>query len=196
MIACILLAADPSEHFGSSSKALAEISGNTVIQGMVDTLIQSSCEKIIVVLGAHAHQVISSIVIQDRISVVYNKDYFLGRTSSMQAGWREVEDVYKGVLFLPVDYPLVKASTIDKLIEHFRQKNQEPDVLVAAYQNKRGYPQVFHQRLKSKALALPTDEALNSLFALYPPETIEINDPGIVKSFDTPQELKDILGKK
>ena len=189
MITCILLSAGLSERFGSP-KALARIAGNSAIWQLQNTLLQSRCDEIIVVLGAHADQIQPSIFIHSRIRVVYNKHYFFGQTSSVQAGWREANNSSMGVMFLPVDCPLIKSSSIDLIIDHFER--HDPDILVPSFQNKKGHPPIFHQRLKSKILNLPMDAGLNSLFALYPPQIIDINDPGIIKSFNTPQEFKEI----
>jgi len=189
MNTCILLSAGLSERFGSP-KALANISGIPVIQHLQNTLLQSSCDKIVVVLGAHAPEIQPLIFIHSRIHVVYNKDYYFGQTSSVQAGWRQADNASEGVMFLPVDCPLVKASTIDAVIDHFKKNN--PDILIPTYQNKKGHPPIFHQRLKSKVLGLPQDLGLNSLFADHPPQTIEIDDSGIIKSFNTPEEFKKI----
>jgi len=189
MITCILLSAGLSERFGSP-KALAHISDFTIIQHVQKTLLQSSCDEIIVVLGAHAHEIQPSIFIHNRIRVVYNKDYNFGQTSSLQAGWREVNNSSTGIMFLPVDCPLVQASSISMIVDHFKEHN--PDILIPTFQNKKGHPPIFHQRLKSKILGLPLDKGLNSLFADYPPQTIDINDSGIVKSFNTPEELERI----
>jgi len=190
MVTCILLSAGLSERFGSP-KALAYISGKTVIQHVQNTLLQSSCDNIIVVLGAHATEIQPSIFIHSRISVVYNKDYYFGQTSSVQAGWREADNASEGIMFLPVDCPLVQASTVDTIIDYF--KKHDPDILIPSYQGKKGHPPIFHQRLKSKVLNLPTDLGLNSLFAEHPPQTIEIDDSGIIKSFNTPEEFKKII---
>jgi len=193
MVTCILLSAGLNERFGSP-KALASISGNNVIQLVQNTLLQSACDEIIVVLGAHASQIQPSIFKHSRIHVVYNKDYFFGQTSSVQAGWREAEDSSSGVMILPVDCPLVQASSIDEIIRHFNKYG--PDILIPTYQNKKGHPPVFHQCLKSKALNLPMDLGLNSLFDQHPPHTIEINDSGIIKSFNTPEEFEKITSKQ
>lgn len=189
MITCILLSAGLSERFGSP-KALAYISDSTVIEHVQNTLLQSSCDEIIVILGAHSRQIQPSIFIHSRIRVVYNKNYYFGQTSSVQAGWREADHSSEGVMFLPVDCPLVQASSIDKIIHHF--KEHDSDILIPSYQNKKGHPPIFHQRLKSKVLKLSKDQGLNSLFADHPPQTIEIDDSGIIKSFNTPQELEAI----
>jgi molybdenum cofactor cytidylyltransferase len=155
-----------------------------------NTLLQSSCDEIIVVLGAHLKEIQPSIFIHSRIRVVYNKSYYFGQTSSVQAGWREANHSSTGVMFLPVDCPLVQSSSVNKIIEHF--KENDPDILIPTYQNKKGHPPIFHQRLKSRILNLPMDQGINSLFSEHPPQTIEINDPGIIKSFNTPQEFEEI----
>lgn len=189
MITCVLLSAGLSERFGSP-KALARLRDTTVIGHVQSTLLQSSCDKIVVVLGAYARQIQPSIFIHSRIRVVYNNQYNFGQTSSVQAGWIEADKATTGILFLPVDCPLVQPSSIDLIIEHF--KNEAPDILIPAYRNKKGHPPIFNQCLKSKALDIPMNLGLNSLFAGHPPQTIEIDDPGIVKSFNTPEEFDPI----
>jgi molybdenum cofactor cytidylyltransferase len=189
MITCILLSAGLSERFGSP-KALANIAGKPVIQHVQHTLLQSSCDEIVVVLGAHADKIEPSIFIHSRIRVVYNKDYYFGQTSSVQTGWHEANDSSEGIMFLPVDCPLVEASSINAVIDHFKKHN--PDILIPTYRHKKGHPPVFHRRLKSKILKLPMNLGLNSLFTEHPPQTVEIDDPGIIKSFNTPEEFEDI----
>src|SRR5580698_9293521 len=126
MVTCILLSAGLSERFGSP-KALASLYGIPVIKHVQNTLLASACDEIIVVLGAHADQIRPSIFIHSRIRVVYNKNYNFGQTSSMQAGWQEADNSSEGIMFLPVDCPLVKTASIDQVIHHF--KNNDPDVL-------------------------------------------------------------------
>jgi len=189
MTSCILLSAGLSERFGSP-KALAMIDGNTVIQHAQNTLLQSSCDEIIVVLGAHATKIQPFIFIHSRIRVVYNKDYFFGQTSSIQAGCKALDPKNQGILFLPVDCPLVKATTIDKIIQEFNKDHT--DILIPSYQHKKGHPPILGHHLKTKVLGLTPDLGLNSLFGEHPPQTIEIDDSGIIKSFNTPEEFEAI----
>jgi len=190
MYTCILLSAGSSERFGSP-KALAQISGTTIIEHIQQTLLKSRCEQIIVVLGGHADQIAPSIFNHKRIRVVYNNRYNLGQTSSVQTGWREAENTSQGIMFLPVDCPLVLASSIDTIMDHFTEN--EAEILIPTYKGRKGHPPVFHQRLKDEILGLTTDQGLNSLFARHPPKMLEVNDPGIIKSFNTPQELEAII---
>ena len=185
----MILSAAPSERFGSP-KALAPFKGTTVIEHLQNTLLQTSCDEIIVVLGAHGHRIFPSIFNHTRIRIVYNKDYNFGQMSSVQAGWRCAGETLEGVLFLPVDCPLVQASSINTIIDHF--KKHQPDILVPSYHNIKGHPPIFQARLKSEVLGLPMKAELNSLFTNHPPQTIDIDDIGIIKNFNTPEELEEI----
>ena len=191
MITCILLSAGKSQRFGSP-KALASINNAPVVQHLQNTLLQSSCDEIVVVLGADAIDIEPSIFIHSRIRVVYNKDYNFGQTSSIQTGWRAAKPS-QGIMFLPVDCPLVLPSSIDRIIKEF--KSNDPSILIPTFHNKKGHPPVFSQRLASTILNLPLDMGLNSLFAQHPLQTIEIDDQGIIESFNTPEELKRIISR-
>ncbi|MDE2027372.1 MAG: nucleotidyltransferase family protein [Candidatus Omnitrophica bacterium] len=189
MITGILLSAGLSQRFGSP-KALADLHGRTVIEHLQSTLLTTACDNIIVVLGNGAQDIMPFIFIHSRIRVVYNKNYNLGQTSSLQEGLKAVDAKSQGILLLPVDCPLVQASTINKLIDHF--KKTAPDILIPSYLHKKGHPPILHQRLIPEVFYLPLSRGLNSLFAGHPPQILEMDDPGIVKSFNTLEEWEKI----
>ena len=89
---------------------------------------------------------------------------------------------------------MVRPSSIDTIIEQFNKNT--PDILIPTYQHKKGHPPIIHQRLKTKVLDLSRDLGLNSLFIGHPPQTLEIDDAGIIKSFNTPQEFEKLLTSK
>ncbi len=186
MISCILLAAGLSQRFGSP-KALANLNNQRVIQHIQKTLLVSSCDEIIIVLGAEATAIEPYVFNHKRIRIVYNKDYNLGQTASVQAGVREANSSTNGLMFWPVDCPLISLLTVETLIEEFN--NAPADILIPSYQEKRGHPPIFNQSLRAKILNLPLTQGLNSLFAEHPPQSLAIDDPGITKSFNTPEEF-------
>ena len=189
MISCVLLSAGESERFGSP-KALARTSRRTAIEDLQNTLLSSIADEIIVVLGAYFDVLKPHVFNHKKVRIVYNKDYKLGQTSSFQAGLSIVGKETRAVLLAPVDCPFILTSTVDALIRHFKQSG--PTVLIPAYQNKHGHPPVFNASLKTEILALSPSKGLNSLFAVHAPQTLEINDPGIVQPFNTPAELEAI----
>ncbi len=189
MISCVLLSAGENQRFGSP-KALARTSRRTVLEDLQNTLLGSIADEIIVVLGAYFDAVKPHVFNHKKVRIVYNKDYKLGQTSSFQTGLSAVGNETRAVLLVPVDCPLILASTVDVLIRHFKQNS--PDILIPAYQGKRGHPPVFNASLKAEILDLSPSTGLNSLFAVHTPEIFEINDPGIIQTFNTPEELEQI----
>lgn len=185
MISCILLAAGLSQRFGSP-KALAQIHHQPAILHIQQTLLKSSCNEIIIVLGAAMEMIQPYVLNHKRIRIVYNKDYNFGQTSSIKAGIKAVDNAALGLMFWPVDCPLINASSVDTLIECFLKES--PAILIPTYQDKRGHPPLFHKKLKEEILNLPLDKGLNSLFLKHQICEMEINDAGIIKSFNTKEE--------
>ena len=189
MVSCVLLSAGESQRFGSP-KALAKTSRQTAIEDLQNTLLASIADEIIVVLGSYFDAVKPHVFNHKKVRIVYNKNYKLGQTSSFQTGLSAVGNETCAVLLVPVDCPLILTSTVDLLIRHFKQNN--PAILIPAYQSKRGHPPVFSASLKAEILTLSSSTGLNSLFAGHAPQTLEINDPGIIQTFNTPAELEAI----
>jgi molybdenum cofactor cytidylyltransferase len=189
MFGALLLAAGESSRFGSP-KALALVQDQPCIQRLTQQLAQSLVEKIIVVLGASAHDIEPYILKHNKIDVVYNKDYKMGQTSSVQVGLRALGENAEGFLLLPVDYPWVLSRTVDVLIQTFRE--EVPAILIPTYQGRRGHPAIFHSRLRKDILSLNPDEGLNVFARRYPQETAlrEVVDQGVVATFNTEEEFR------
>ena len=192
MISCIILSAGLSSRFGQP-KALATINNQSAIKIIQETLLQTKISEIIIVLGAFIEDIKPHILNHTKIKVVYNKDYKFGQTSSFQAGLSAVDSHAEAVFLLPVDCAFVRASTVDALALHF--KKSRPAVLVPTFCSRRGHPPIFSMDCRDEILHLSASVGLNHLFEQHQPVEIEINDPGITQSFNTPQELERILQK-
>jgi molybdenum cofactor cytidylyltransferase len=191
MISCVLLSAGESRRFGSP-KALAKIGQETAIERIQNTLIKSNIiDEIIVVLGAEAERISPYVFNHKKLRLVHNKDFKLGQTSSVQAGISNIEAFARGIMLFPVDCPLIKPETIEEVSHFFIEKN--PSILVPVYQSQKGHPPIFNIALKRDILDLPVEKGLNSLFIGHSPVTIETQDPGVLKTFNTPEEFKRIL---
>jgi len=191
MISCVILAAGLSSRFGSP-KPLASIQGTTVIEYLQNILINTKLREIIIVLGAYAEQIKPHILNHRKISIVYNKDYNLGQTSSIKAGLLSVSKDSPGVMLLPVDYPAMRKETIDQLIDVFLTQRQF--ILIPTYQGKKGHPPIFPEKLIEMILRMDNSCGVNTLARQNTVEVkyFEVNDPRILYSFNSPKELKGI----
>lgn len=188
---CVLLAAGLSSRFGSP-KALAVIDGQTVMTRVQQALIASGINEIIVVLGAHSEEIKAHLLKHTKIRFVYNKDYKLGQTSSFQCGLAAVSRSSQGIFLFPVDYPFVRTQTLDLLKEDFQKT--KAGILIPVYQNRKGHPPLFPEDLKEAILALSPSEGLNTFLHEHGRRVrlVEVTDPGVVKTFNTPEELEHI----
>jgi len=193
MISCILLSAGESRRFGSP-KALAKINNQTVIERLVQMLVSSKLDEVIVVLGANAKQIEPYLLKHKKVRVVYNKNYNLGQTSSFQAGLRAVSKEARGIMLLPVDYPLVEAETINFLIEKFEKDSEK--IMIPVYKDKKGHPPAFPASLKDEFLSLSVDKGLNVIAHRYPEKIKleEVLDLGVTQTFNTNEEFKNLTG--
>jgi molybdenum cofactor cytidylyltransferase len=192
MISGILLSAGSSSRFGSP-KALASIDHMPAIIYLLEKLITTSLDEIIVVLGADSQQIEPCLFKHKKIRVVHNKDYKFGQTSSVQTGLRSLAPDASGFMILPVDCPFIQEYTVDAVIARFKL-DRPPGVIIPAYQNHRGHPPVFDIRFKDEILKLDPSHGINEVLHAHPASviTFEFDDPGIAQSFNTPEEFKEI----
>lgn len=190
----VILSGGESSRFGSP-KALVDWNGRPLIADILQRLLASKLDEIIVVLGAGAKLIEPFLLKHKKIKVVYNKDYKLGQTSSFKTGWRALSPGTRAAGLLPVDYPLLKTETVDQLINEFTIR--KPLFLVPAYQNRKGHPPFFHFRLGPEILGLSVETGLNSLMKNHSSDVAvyEVDDPGVGLSFNTPEELRIISEK-
>jgi molybdenum cofactor cytidylyltransferase len=192
MISCILLAAGASTRFGSP-KALVRVGANCIIERILAMLLDTKISEIIVVLGADAEKISSKIPKNSGIKIVLNENYSQGQTSSFKAGLTNLDSNTEGILLLPVDTPFIKKETINLLIETFLKNPYL--IVVPTHCGKNGHPPIFSKRLFRDFKDLKNDEPLSTLSRKYEKETLKlpVNDAGVIRSFNTMQEFKELL---
>lgn len=193
MISCILLSAGLSRRFGVP-KALARFQQQTVIEYILNVLINSKLSEIVVVLGDRYQEIKPYILNHEKVRVVYNKDYIFGQTSSFKTGLRAISQGCRGVMLLPVDMPAVKGETIDLLVDKFANGNFS--FLIPIYRERRGHPPVFSARLKEQLLEWDDRKGLNEFQREHKGQTLclPVEDKGVILSFNTLEEFEMIKG--
>ncbi len=190
MISCVLLTAGESQRFGSP-KALAQIQQKKAIELIQERLVESRVSEIIIVTGAHEELIKPHVFNHSRVSVVHNKDYKFGQTSSFQKGISIVKADSEGFMLLPVDCPFILTKTIDELIETFVQN--KPPILIPIFKGRRGHPPIFNSVLKETILALDVHQGMNDFMRGQHIQNFETTDPGVIQTFNTEEELNKII---
>ncbi len=193
MVTCILLSAGESLRFGSP-KALSCIGQEKAIVQIQNRLLCSQVSEIIIVLGAQADLIEPYLLKHTNIRLVYNKDYKFGQTSSFKCGLRAASPASRGVMLLPVDYPFVLSKTFDLIIEAFEKTDEK--IMIPRFCGRRGHPPVFPVKLKDEFLNLDNDAGVNTVIHANENcvEYLDVDDEGVVQTFNTPGELRNVLG--
>lgn len=190
MISCILLSAGYSSRFGSP-KALANIGTQTALAHIAGCLVEADVHEVVIVLGAGADKIEPHVLKHNKISVVYNKNFDLGQTSSVKAGLRAVSLRSSGVMLLPVDYPFIRVDTFSSLIAEFRKTN--PDILIPTYGPRKGHPPIFSASLKEHLLLLDDSQGINQFIRQRKAMFFPVGDEGVVATFNTQQEFEHLV---
>jgi molybdenum cofactor cytidylyltransferase len=80
------------------------------------------------------------------------------------------------------DMPAIQPATVRAVVDAL-----EEGAMTAApfYKGQRGHPVGFAAALRSQLLALAGDTGARAIFDAFPPERIEVDDPGILIDVDT-----------
>jgi len=110
-IAAVILAAGGSSRFGKTKQLLSWGSAN-VINASIRAALLAEFDPIVVVLGADAERIRSTIKIS-AIQVVINEDWRTGQSSSLRAGIESLPADINGAIFMLADQPQINVHLLD-----------------------------------------------------------------------------------
>lgn len=189
-IEAVLLAAGYSSRMGEL-KSLLPLGDTTVIRRQADML-RKVVDRTIVVTGYRADDVEKHLSGYD-ITVVHNPSYDEGMFTSVKAGIRALSPDIGDFLILPVDYPLITAELILRLLMAHSQSGAP--VTYPSYQLRKGHPPVISAECIPKILDYSGNTGLKGAlqpfhsFACY----METDDVRCVMDMDTPSDYQTIL---
>jgi 4-nitrophenyl phosphatase len=187
-VAAIVLAAGESQRFGHT-KQLLPVGDKTMIQHVVDIVLDSPLEQVIVVLGCRAAEIRASIA--DRpIQVVVNAKWRSGLSSSVQAGLSAVRPEVGAALFVLADQPGVTTGVITKLVERYRETRAP--IVVPTHRGRRGNPVLFDRSLFAELMEVKGDQGGRRLIAEYGDELeeVEVETEAIFTDIDTTDDYQ------
>ena len=134
----VVLAAGLSKRYGLKNKILEKINGKTVIETILDRLIQIDSNKNnIVVIGGNNYNSLKKILNKYHVKLFYNKNYKNGLGSSVSFIFKKKIN-NNGIMFIPGDMPLISTKDFKKLINTFVHKKNK--IISPCYKNQIGNP--------------------------------------------------------
>ena len=185
-VAGIVLAAGSSSRMGRP-KQLLPFRGQTVLECIIDSALNSSLSKVVVVLGHRADELRPLLAKRD-VTVVLNSDYKSGQSASIQAGLDAVRQDVDAALFLLGDQPLITPETINTILSVYA--NSPGPIVMPLFNGKRGNPVLFDRQTFGRIDALSGDTGARVLFQEYTDQIVEVplHDPSVHFDIDTEQD--------
>ncbi|HLZ63951.1 MAG TPA: nucleotidyltransferase family protein [Ktedonosporobacter sp.] len=191
--AAIILAAGSSSRIGAGRhKLLLPLGGRPVLAHVVEATLASQARPIIIVLGHQADQVravLGTLAAHPAITLVENRNYLEGMSSSIQVGLQALMDtnttaLYRtdSALILLGDQPLMTTEIIDRLIasRHITGKR----IITPLYQGRRGNPVLFDASLFGELLEVTGDEGGKSVVDRHRQEVASVEGGNTMASYD------------
>ena len=163
-ISGIILAAGLSTRMGEP-KQLLPFGNSTIIETVIDNLLGSKLNEVIVVVGHEAEKVRARIQ-HKPVKIVFNPDYQKGMLTSAQYGVQSISASADAFAMTLVDLPLITPDLVNIVIDTYVQT--EAGIAVPSYNYRRGHPVIFDRRYAAEILALEGDSGgVRSLFQKY-----------------------------
>lgn len=184
----VLLAAGTSRRYGEANKLLEMVDGTPLVRRAAETLLGSRLDGVTVVVGHDADRVRASL---DGLAVDIrtNDAHGDGQSTSVRVGIADaVERGADAALLALGDMPWVSVDTVDCLVTAYRRGVS--DIVVAAYEGRRGNPVLFDSRFFDALTDVDGDiggrEVLRDAGVTV---AVETDDPGVVRDVDRPSDL-------
>ena len=189
MISAILLAAGQSKRMGGDNKLTKKYNKKYLINHILDTLIKSKIEKIIVVLGFQSTKVRNIIVKNKKINFVFNKNYKSGMASSIKAGLKKISKKNIGFLIVQADMPFISKKIISSL--YYAIKNNGQEIVAPIYKRNMGNPIGFKRSMTRILNKTSGDSGAKKIILKNKKKLglIKVNSKSIFKDFNTKRDF-------
>ncbi|WP_316863354.1 DVU_1551 family NTP transferase [uncultured Cohaesibacter sp.] len=184
-IAAVILSAGLSSRMGAF-KPLLPFGDGTVLSHVVQVARQAGAEPVHVVIGHKAEEIRSHVESLGAVAV-YNRDYERGMFSSIKAGIASLPQTVPGCLLMPVDIPLVRPTTLKRVMA----KARHADALLVhpVFDGLIGHPPFIARGLFEDLLVGDGQEGgAAAILSRHVSETIAVFDTGCLRDMDYPEE--------
>lgn len=191
MISAILLAAGESRRMGQPKQLLAW-QGKTLLLHILETLLGSDADEVILVLGHEADRIRESLPPLP-ITITINPDYRQGMASSLRRGLLAMDPGSEAFLLCLADQPGIGPEIMNTVIRAFRQADPRRGIVRPVYRGRRGHPVLIGvQYLKEALRLLEGDVGARQILLNHPEDILDVEMEGdvVLKDIDTPEEYR------
>ena len=196
-IAAVVLAAGRSTRMGGVNKLLADVEGRAMIDRVVETVLASQAEPVVVVTGherARVEAALAHHASSGRVRLVHNPDFAVGLSTSLHRGLAALPEEADGAVVCLGDMPGITPAVIDRLIAAFDPMEGRA-ICLPTWRGKRGNPVLLARRFFAEMQAISGDVGARALIGEYPEALCEVamealaGGEAVLSDVDTPEAL-------
>ncbi len=190
-IAGILLAAGSSTRMGQP-KALLAYEESSFVDTILNNLQQAGCDPIISILGNSGELICESTFVNN-YQCYFNPEPQKGMLSSLKVAIEKLPEDCDGFILSLVDHPAVKRETY---LEIIRAAQENPKrIVIPRFYGKNGHPVFFGKQFFETLLQTPNSMGARVVVQeeIQNVHYISVEDEGILKDIDTPEEYHDLI---
>ncbi len=184
MITAILLAAGQSKRLVNQNKLIKNYKRKPLINHVVQSIIKSKIEKLIIVLGFEYLKVKKKVNKNKKIQFVINHNYKKGISSSIKCGLKKISNKNDGFIIVQADMPKISKNIFNKL--HTEIKTNKKEIFVPIKNNKIGNPIGFKISMINKLKKISGNKGAKFIIKRNRPKIkyIRTKSLGIFKDID------------
>ena len=190
----IVLAAGRSTRMGTQ-KLLLPFGEKTIVECVVENILNSGITKVVVVLGANCAE-IEEVLKLWPIKTVRNENFQDGMHTSVISGVKTLPLNAKAVLIFLGDQPFISGTVVQNVVEAW--KNSGKGIIIPLNKGKRGHPPLFDMKFRHELSNLDPEIGLRSVAQKFPKDICEVETfcAEIVRDIDTPDDYANELGAR
>ena len=143
MLAIAILAAGKGTRMVSNlPKVLHRVSGETLLNRIINTSKKLNPDKIFVVIGHKSDLVKESLLKDNNVEMVLQEPQ-LGTGHAVQVLAKEINDFKGNLLILNGDVPLIRAKSLKELLKLHSSRDADVSIITTEKENPFGYGRVF-----------------------------------------------------
>ncbi len=190
----IVLAAGKSTRMGTQ-KLLLPFDGKTIVEKVVENILNSEIDKVMVVLGANHFDVAETLKAWP-VKTVWNENFQEGMHTSVISGVKALPSGAKAALIFLGDQPFISDQAVQKVVEAWQ--TSQKGIVIPLFDGKRGHPPLYDMKYRQELSSLNPAIGLRSVALKFQEDVYEVETfcPEIVRDIDTRSDYLNELGMK
>ena len=166
-----------------------------MIAHVIDTLLASDVDEIIVVLG-HESDRVKEAIGEREVKLVENLQYRNGLSTSVNAGLAAISSGASAIMIYLADQPLIEPEEVNYLIRSFAEaENANKSIVVPFFRGQRGNPVLVSSSFKDSIHAVSGETGCRRVIKENPGQVlaVEMHSDHVVRDTDTIEDYERLV---